>query len=372
MEQNATVFVLGAYGLAGRAIVARLLEKTPFYVIAAGRDRSRLKSLYGDTKSERVQIRVLDARDGDALRGACKGVSFVINAVGPFARFGAAIARTVLESGVAYLDCANEQRHYRQLEPLNSLALEKGVPLITAAGAIPGCSTLLIASLLERFPDAANVECCWAQFRHAYADAGLASMMGGILEALENPIAIRRGQNVPVVLGKSVKDIDLPPPFGMRRMMEVPTIDTLSLPRQYTLAEYHTWFYMGDLPMWLLDVIRVLQPQRRAWAYRLIETIMGYINKRDTNKAIASGAGPESLLVVTASNKDRSETKRLLFRDGAIATACLPVYITEKYLQGKITKRGLMTPQDIVVSAELPGLLEGALLDSYDDRDSIQ
>lgn len=371
MEQNAMVLVLGAYGLAGRAIVARLLEKTPFYVIAAGRDFARLQSLYGDTGTGRVQIRILDATDGDALCEACKGVSFVINAVGPFARFGAAIARTVLESGVAYLDCANEQRHYRQLEPLNSLALEKEVPLITAAGAIPGCSTLLIASMLDDFPAAVAVDCCWAQFRHAYADSGLASMMGGILEALENPVAISRGQNVPVVLGKSVKDIDLPLPFGMRRMMEVPTIDTLSLPRWYTLAEYHTWFYMGDLPVWLLDVIRVLQPQRRAWAYRLIETVMGRINARDTEKAIASGTGPESLLLVTASNRERSETKRLLFRDGAIATACLPAYITEKYLQGKISKRGLMTPLDLVTSTELPMLLEGTLLDLQEAGDSV-
>jgi len=371
MEKSETVLVLGAYGLAGRAIVARLLDKTPFYVIAAGRDRARLQSLYGGKEDERVQIRVLDATDGEALRAACKGVSFVINAVGPFARFGAAIARTVLECGVPYLDCANEQRHYRQLEPLNSLALEKGVPLITAAGAIPGCSTLLIASLLEICPDAAKVECCWAQFRHAYADTGLASMMGGILEALENPEAIHGGKNVPVVLGKSVKDIDLPPPFGMRRMMEVPTIDTLSLPGRYALEEYHTWFYMGDLPLWLLDVIRLLQPQRRAWAYRLIERIMRRINESDTNKAIASGIGPEGLLVVTASNEDESETKRLLFRDGAIATACLPAYIAQKYLHGNIIKKGLTTPLDLVASAELPDLLEGALLGSHEGGDSV-
>lgn len=52
MEQSATVLVLGAYGLAGRAIVTRLLDKTPFYVIAAGRDRARLQSLFGTFSPE--------------------------------------------------------------------------------------------------------------------------------------------------------------------------------------------------------------------------------------------------------------------------------------------------------------------------------
>lgn len=364
MEQNTTILVLGAYGLAGRAIVERLLEKTSFPVIAAGRNHARLQSLYGGKEGARVHIRVLDATDVEALREACTAASFVINAVGPFARSGAAIARAVLECGKPYLDCANEQRHYRQLEPLNSLAVDKGVPLITAAGAIPGCSTLLIASMLNDFSGTVAVDCSWAQFRHAYADSGLASMMGGILEALESPVAIRGGTAAPVILGKSVKDAELPAPFGLRHLMELPTIDALTLPRRYPLEEYHSWFYMGDLPVWLLDVIRLLQPQRRSWAYRLVEAVMGRINKADTARAIAAGVGPESLLSVSVSDKDKTETRQILFRDGAIATACLPVYLAGKYLQGQMTETGLLTPLDLVAPDEFPAPLEGAIMDA--------
>lgn len=51
--------------------------------------------------------------DVSALGNACAKASFVINAIGPFARCGAAIARTAVECGRPYLDCANEQLHYR-------------------------------------------------------------------------------------------------------------------------------------------------------------------------------------------------------------------------------------------------------------------
>ena len=51
-----------------------------------------------------------------ALREACGRASFVINAVGPFARSGAAIARVAVECGLPYLDCANEQVHYGHAE----------------------------------------------------------------------------------------------------------------------------------------------------------------------------------------------------------------------------------------------------------------
>lgn len=363
MERQHAVLVLGAYGLAGRAIVERLLRKTSFQVIGGGRDAAKLKAVYAGTEESRLQIRVLDALDASALGAVAGEADLVINAVGPFSRNGAAIARTVLECGRAYVDCANEQRHYRNLEGLHGVAREKGVPLVTAAGAIPGCSTLLAALLLKRFPEADDVACYWAQFRHAYPDSGLASMMGGILEALENPIAMQAGKPVPVVLGKSVKTMELPEPFGRQRLLEVPLIDALTVSAYHPVREFHTWFYMGDLPLWLLDIVRVLQPQRRPWAYRVVESIMRRINTKDTQKAIESGVGPESLLLAEAWREGKRITGKIVFVDGAVATACLPVYLAEQYLSGKVTQTGLLTPLDLVEPGELYSIIEGAALD---------
>ncbi|OQC08368.1 MAG: Saccharopine dehydrogenase [Candidatus Hydrogenedentes bacterium ADurb.Bin101] len=344
MNTDATILVLGAYGLAGRAIVSRLVQKTPYIVLAAGRDRNRLKTVCGALESPRIHTQVLDALAPDDLAAACRQADFIINAVGPFARNGAAIARTVLEVGKPYLDCANEQQHYHRLKKLEAIAVRHNVPLITAAGAIPGLSTLLVA----QFPDSSRIECCWAQLRHAYPDSGLASMMGGILEALAEPATLISGRFSPVVLGKSSKTVDLPPPFGRRHCLELPTIDALTLPGRMSFQDYHTWFYLGELPLWLLDVVRVVQPQRCDWVYRAILALMRRINMRDTENAIATGIGPEALLLVTALRGDRLESRAMMFVDGAAATACLPVYLAHQYLTGRIEQTGPLTPLDLV------------------------
>jgi short subunit dehydrogenase-like uncharacterized protein len=357
------ILVLGAYGLAGRAVVERLTARTTHSVVAAGRRADKLQALLKEIRSDRVSPLVLDATDVSALRNACANASFIINAVGPFARSGAAIARTVVECGRPYLDCANEQLHYRRLLELDALARRQGVPLITAAGGVPGLSTLLTAHLLKQFSGATEVDCCWAQFRHAYAQSGLASLMGGILEALDRPVALRAGKPATIVIGRSAREFALPEPFGRKKLLEVPTIDDLTIPGRFSLQEFHTWFYMGDLPTWLLEIVRLLQPNRRPWAYRLIEAIMRRINDRDTAKAIASGIGPECLLQVLARNSDETKSQSLMFRDGAVATACLPAYIADRCLRGEVPQTGLLTPLDLIDPERLPEITEGALIE---------
>ncbi len=364
MSATPPILLLGAYGLAGRAIVERLAEHTPYPIVAAGRNAEKLNSLRDILNNERVDRCILDVSDPPALRDACANASFVINAVGPFAQHGAGIARTVVECGRPYLDCANEQCHYRRLTGLDALARRKNVPMITAAGAIPGVSTLLMAQVLHHFPEAAEMDCCWAQCRHAYAGAGLASVMGGILEATDRPETMRHGKLVPVVIGRSTRFFDLQEPFGRKRLMEVPTIDSLTLPKHFALQEMHTWFYMGDLPTWLLGIVRLLQPNRRPWAYRFIEAIMRRINDQETRKAIASNVGPECLLWVEARNQRETKSSSILFRDGAVATACFPAYVADRYLRGEIRDTGLLTPLDLLAGDELPEITKGAVIES--------
>ncbi len=362
MNSTPEILVLGAYGLAGRAIVQRLAERTNYSIAAAGRRHDKLQRVLKALDSRRVRALVFDATDVTRLREGCASAAFVINAVGPFSRDGAAIARTVIECGKPYLDCANEQLHYRNLSALDSLARECGVPVITAAGAIPGLSTLLIANVLRQLPDATDVDCCWAQFRHAYADSGLASMMGGILEAVDRPVALHLGVPAPVTIGGVSRDWDMPAPFGRKRLLEVPTIDALTIPCRFPLQEFHTWFYMGDLPTWLLAIVRVLQPDKRKWAYKLIERIMRRVNDRDTAKTIAAGVGPECLLQVEAHGPGQTKRASMMFRDGAVATACLPVHIADRCLRGGCGETGLLTPLDVVRPEEMKVVADGALL----------
>lgn len=357
------ILVLGAYGLAGRAIVAQLLRTTPHHVILAGRRVDKLAAIAETCEAARVSVAVVDAVDKGALRRACAEADLVINAVGPYARFGADIARTVIETGRRYVDCANEQVHYRRLQDLDATARTKGVPLVTAAGVIPGASTLLAAHLLTQFPDATGVHTCWLQLRHAYEETGLGSTMGGILEAAQGSADWQDGKLQPVVMGKSMRTFETREPFGARPLMEVPTIDALVLPERYPLRDVQSWFYLGDLPTWLLGLIRRLQPHRRPWAYKLIESVMRRINDAETRKAVAEGIGPEGLLWVAAHNRDCEQSAWIRYQDGAIATALLPVQIAQVLLSGGKDHTGLLTPLDLIDPTPFLTLQDNGILD---------
>lgn len=357
-----TILLLGAYGLAGRAILKEILDTTPHQLIAAGRKAARLSNLVVELPTDRVRTLVLDATDATALTRACAKANFVINAAGPYAKFGAQVARTVIEAGRPYLDCANEQVHYDRLRSIDAQARAKGIPLITAAGAIPGISTLLIAHLLHQHPGARDVECAYGQLRHAYDDGGLGSMMSGVLEAVNKPISLRDGTRVPCILGDAKKTIELPTPIGIRQFFELPNIDLLTLPPKHPLSSLRIWFYMGDIPTWLFPVIRWLRPDRRPFIYRALEKSIDAMNKKEVAHAIAAGLGPEAVIQVTVSNGSVTHTGSLTLRDGAVATAFLPAYIADAYLRGRLVHTGLLTPIDLFTLTEIKEPLRRILL----------
>ena len=81
--------------------------------------------------------------------------------------------------------------------------------------------------------------------------------------------------------------------------------------------------------------------------------------------AIANGKGPEGLLWVNACYDTNSHAASILFRDGAAATAMLPVHLVCEFLAGEWHQTGLLTPADIVdVGAFLEGMEDEAILEA--------
>lgn len=354
---TSTILVLGAYGLAGRAIVREILDTTPHHVLAAGRKADRLATMAVELPTDRVRTLVLDATDAAALTRACGKADFVVNASGPYAKFGAEVARIVIDAGRPYLDCANEQVHYERLRSIDALARSKSLPLITAAGAIPGLSSLLIVHMLKMHPEARSVDCAYAQLRHAYEDGGLGSMMSGVLEAVNKPLSLREGAHVPCLLGAATQRMELPPPIGLRQFFELPNIDVLTLPQKHALRNLRVWFYMGDVPTWLFPIIRLLRPDKHPTVYRFLERIVDTMNKKEIAEAIAAGHGPEGVIQVTVTREKEASTGSLTLRDGAVATAFLPAFIANAYLMGSLDHAGLLTPSDLITLAEIESAL---------------
>jgi short subunit dehydrogenase-like uncharacterized protein len=347
MGERNRVLVLGAYGLAGRAIVETIRRTSQLVVIASGRLRGRLQQEFGARQDERLETVELDATDAEQLRRACESVDLVINAVGPFNRSGADIARTVIGCGRHYIDCANEQIHYERLRGLHQTARSAALLLVTGAGLIPGLSTLLAAHLLVQHSEAEAVDIVYAQLRPPFRDGGQASLMSGVLDAVYRPWSVRRGVRTPVTLGRSVRTTELPPPFGSRRLFEVPTLDVPILEARAHLREIHTWFHLGDQPGWMFGLIRLLNPAQRTWAYRIIDGIVGYLNRAEFDRAIKQGLDARVVLQLRTVGAGKERGATLYLTDGASPVGVLPARIVRDLASGKIEQRGLATPVDL-------------------------
>jgi short subunit dehydrogenase-like uncharacterized protein len=364
VSDTSKILVLGAYGLAGRAIVEQVCRTSQQTVVASGRRRDRLQKEFGARRGECLETLELDATDAAQLRRACAAVDLVINAVGPFALDGADIARTVIESGRHYVDCANEQVHYERLLELREAARSAGTLLVTGAGVIPGISTLLAGYLLDQHGAAEAVDIVWAQLCHAYPDGGRATVMGGVLDAVYRPYCIRDGERRAVSLGHSVRQADLPAPFGSRLLLEVPTLDVPVLAERAALREIHTWVHVTPQPAWVFGLIRLLNPAKRPMIYRLIDRVADRLTRAEFARATQQGLRPEALLLVSVSGAGRELRATLHFTDGAAPVGVLPARIARDLARGAIEQRGLTTPLDFYRWVDVREELQHCLLRS--------
>jgi len=341
------IAVLGAYGLAGEAIVRLLIEKTAHEVLATGRDEARLEGLRQAVSDNRLTTRRVDVTGADALRAACAGCALTINASGPYARFGADVAQTVLGAGSHYIDFASEQSHYTALRGLDSTAREKGLLLCTAAGLAPGISGLIAWEGARRLGGADHIDICFAQYRNPTAEGGVGSLLTGVHEMSEMPHAVRNGERVPVRVGVERKAFDLPPPMGRKALHAGPNNETLLLAERLNAGNANAWYYFGELPAAAVAVVRWLRPERRSWLHGLARRAAESMNRAAFRKAIHEGYGPEALLVARIRHNGAAWEGGMLFADGGLGTAVLPVAIADSLLHGRLAVRGLATPLEL-------------------------
>jgi short subunit dehydrogenase-like uncharacterized protein len=351
------ILLLGAYGLAGSAILKALLERTPYVVLATGRNETRLRQLVEPLSRARIETQTLDVTEARALSRACADSDLVINATGPYAITGAETARVVINCGTPYLDFANEQIHYRRLQNLKNLAKARNVPMITAAGAIPGISSILAVHAAGQVQGARRIELVWAQGRMDFEEGGLASMLGGLLETGFAPRTVENGREVQVVLGSRRTFRNLPEPFGRTHLFGLPTIDALLLPKLLNLDTLDTWWALGKIPPGTVPLMRLLAPHRRNWSLRLVKRMLSAVARSEFRHAVKAGRGPECLLLVTAAN-GAAWSGCLRFPGGGYATAILPVLLAQRVLEGPAPQAGLHTPLDLLTAPELFAALD--------------
>ena len=138
-ERPLRIGILGATGVVGRRIcetIDRLITASaaPIALTLFGRDQARLVRLASLLSNASCEV-VVDVRDAQALALALTPLTLLINAAGPFADTGVAVARAAIAAGVHYCDVASEQQHVRSIvERLDAPARRAHVAVVPSAG----------------------------------------------------------------------------------------------------------------------------------------------------------------------------------------------------------------------------------------------
>jgi hypothetical protein len=268
------------------------------------------------------------------------------------------VARAAVEAGKPCLDFASEQAYYEALQNLEPRARERGVPLVTAAGAIPGLSGLLALYALDQLPESDTLEMVWAQGSMTAPEEGIGSLMTGALEAITSPRTVENGREVRVRLGSRRVTRELPEPFGRTGLLALPSIECPLLAGRRGLRTVHNWYAMGDVPFGFPALVRLLRPDRRPWSYRLLRRMMGQVARVEFDKARRGGMGPEGLLQVTVEGNGKRWSAWMRFPDGGFATAVLPAWLAGRLLHADVTP-GLHTALDLAAPADVLEHLAG-------------
>lgn len=138
-ERPLRIGILGATGVVGRRICEALdrlitARQASVALTLFGRDQARLVRLASLLSNATCEV-VVDLRDAEALALALAPLTLLINAAGPFASTGVAVARAAIAAGVHYCDVASEQQHVRSIvERLDALARRAHVAVVPSVG----------------------------------------------------------------------------------------------------------------------------------------------------------------------------------------------------------------------------------------------
>lgn len=160
------VLFLGAGEMGAAAALASLSTPSLTSIVIADRDEPRARALadslaQASTSGVAIDARALDATDTASLMAAMAEADVVMNAAGPFYRFGDSILRVAIETGTHYVDICDDWEPTLAMLELDAAAREAGVVALVGMGASPGASNLLAMLAVEGLDEVEDLYTCW-------------------------------------------------------------------------------------------------------------------------------------------------------------------------------------------------------------------
>jgi hypothetical protein len=213
------IVIFGGYGTFG-AHAARALVAAGLPVRIAGRDATRAVSFAATLGPEHEGI-AADADDPASCVRALAGTRVAVSCAGPFSKLRSALPAACLETGVHYVDIADDRAWTARLRARDGEFRERGLTAAVGCSSLPGISGALAVLAAARLPKVRRARITlFIGNRNPKGDAAVRSAAAQLGRRFSVPQGSLRGFH-----GREI--VLLPPPFGPRGVYdwESPELD---------------------------------------------------------------------------------------------------------------------------------------------------
>lgn len=191
-DQVGRVLVVGGGGGMGRH-AARTVAGLGHHVVVADCDGDAARRVAASVGAP-ARGTTLDITDPVALHAALRSCDVVVNAAGPFQRFGPLVLEAAIDAGRDYLDLCDDPDPTVAMLDFDARAQQAGVRAVVGMGASPGVSNLLAALAIAELDETRWIVTGWnGEGATPEPGSGSAAVEHGIEQATGLVWAVRGG-----------------------------------------------------------------------------------------------------------------------------------------------------------------------------------
>jgi len=156
------ILALGGCGDMGRMAIAILLESPKVSSITvADIDIELANAVVELIGSDKLKAKKIDVKDRDNLIELIKAHDLVVNTVGPYFRFGKLIFEAVIEAKRNYVDICDDWKPMQEILSMDAQAKQAGITAIIGIGASPGLSNILAVVACNELDEVDDLISAW-------------------------------------------------------------------------------------------------------------------------------------------------------------------------------------------------------------------
>ncbi len=374
------VLALGGAGDMGRMAVAVLLDSPSVTSVTVADINTELVNTFvGMVDSPKLSTVQIDITEKEKLIDLISSHDVVINTVGPFYKFEVPIMEAVIEAKKHFLDICDDWKPTLDALEFDERAKEADITAFIGIGASPGITNILAVQACSKLDEVDNLITAWgvdidikagkkpkyfikpAKLRKKLdktEDKPNAAAMHLLYETIEKVPTFKDGKMIEIDPLTETEPYEFP---GFKSMYacHIGHPEPVTLPRTIKAGTISNVMYIGE---YATDIVRKYSQKIKEKELTIEDATIALTKEwaelnekalQDTNLVSQYFGGPPSLSVIATGIKDgkRKKIGVALGREpyGAMAgITSIPLGIaTIMLIEGKITQKGVLTPEEV-------------------------